>query len=162
MELRYLHQPRSGVWYEAYDNATGHLRSLSSWIDTQAETVKNDMMKLEGPWVRIRCEADGHTTDDSKSSAKPITLVIKGNKFANITFKIDPTKTPKQIDMVNLGPKGKEFTLLGIYELQRNELKLCMPFPFEGKVDQLQKRPTEFKSGQGSNDVVGVYQRQKK
>lgn len=53
-------------------------------------------------------------------------------------------------------------TLPGIYELKDGMLKLCFPFPFEGKFDKIGKRPAEFASKAGSSDVLEVYKLKKK
>jgi uncharacterized protein (TIGR03067 family) len=65
--------------------------------------------------------------------------IFKGS----FTFKIDPGKKPKAIDIVALdGPlKGK--AVQGIYEVTGDGLKLCFPIR-EGK-----SRPKEFESPEG-------------
>jgi hypothetical protein len=55
-----------------------------------------------------------------------------------------------------------ESTWAGIYELKNGELKVCFPFPFEGKLEGLDHRPTDFEAKAGSNNVVEVYQLKKK
>jgi uncharacterized protein (TIGR03067 family) len=131
--------------------------------DAQDNTVKEEMKKLQGIWVRIYVEADGKKSEDGKKDPeKAITLTINGDKYDDETFKLDPAKNPKHINVLTVDDKGKAITLPGIYELQGDVLKLCFPFPFEGNFDKIGKRPTEFRSKRGGNDVLEVYKREKK
>ncbi len=130
--------------------------------NTQEDATKDEVKKLQGTWVRIAVDVDGQKSEDSKDPKEAITLIIKGDKYHDELFKIDPTKSPKHLDVMTVDDKGKPFTLPGIYELKGDVLKVCFPYPFEGKFDQMHKRPTEFGSKKGGNEVLEVYQRQKK
>ena len=126
----------------------------------QDAAVKDELKKLEGTWVRIYVEADGKKSEDGKKEPdKAIRLVIGGDKFGKDTFKLDPSKKPKHIDLAQIDDKGKAMTLPGIYELKGDVLKVCFPFPFGMKFDKLGKRPSEFGSKPGGDDVLEVYQR---
>ena len=131
--------------------------------NAQEDAVKQEMKKLQGNWVRIYVEADGKKSEDGKKEpGQAITLTINGDKYDGETFKLDPAKSPKHINVSTVDDKGKAIALPGIYELKGDVLKLCFPFPFEGKFDKIGKRPTEFGSKPGGNDVLEVYQREKK
>ena len=131
--------------------------------NAQDDAVKQEMKKLQGRWIRIYVEADGKKSKDGKKvPGKAITLTINGDKYGGETFKLDPAENPKHINVSTVDDKGKAITLPGIYELKGDVLKLCFPFPFEGKFDKIGKRPTEFGSKAGGNDVLEVYQREKK
>jgi uncharacterized protein (TIGR03067 family) len=126
----------------------------------QGDAVKSEMEKLQGKWVRIYVDVDGKKSEDGKKEAnKAVTLTIKGDKYDGDSFKIDPTKTPKHIDVSSVDAKGKATNLPGIYELKGDVLKLCFPFPFGGRIDKLGKRPTEFGSKKGGDEVLEVYRR---
>ena len=71
------------------------------------------------------------------------------------TQKLDPSKSPKTIDVTVTEGLNKGAVMLGIYEINGDTLKVC--FDPEGK-----KRPTEFKSASGSADFVNVHKRVKK
>ena len=134
-----------------------------SAIPIQDNAVKDELKRLQGHWVRVSCHADGQLTEDGdRPPDKQVKLEITSNRFASMPFVIDVTKTPYHIDLQDVGPKGKQFTLPGIYELKGDVLKICLPFPFEGKYDQIHKRPTEFVSKKGENHVVEVYRRETK
>jgi uncharacterized protein (TIGR03067 family) len=79
-----------------------------------------------------------------------------GKTEAEGTHKLDPTKTPKQIDAVRTkGPNAGQ-KMLGIYELTDDTFKVCFAPP--GKTE----RPTEFKSAAGSGQRLMVLKREKK
>ncbi len=80
-------------------------------------------------------------------------VVVKG------TFKLDPTKKPKTIDMtVTEGRReqdqGKE--LHGIYELTKDGLKWCTSEP--GGTE----RPKEFATKEGTRDLFVTLKKEKK
>lgn len=136
------------------------------------DDAKDELKKLEGIWVRIYVEADGKKLDDvNKKPEDAIRLTIRGDKFTTrqgggevvSTFKLDPTKKPKHIDLSEtVEGKDKPKPLPGIYELTDDVLKLCFLFPFEEKGDKLGMRPTEFSAKTGSDHVLEVYRREKK
>jgi uncharacterized protein (TIGR03067 family) len=71
------------------------------------------------------------------------------------TQKIDPSKSPKTIDVTMIEGPDKGKVMLGIYEIDEDTLRAC--FDPQGK-----KRPTEFKSAAGSMNFVNVHKRVKK
>ncbi len=105
---------------------------------------KKDTAALQGTWTATKGD-------------KKIVLQFKGDKFTAAideekykgTFKIDPSKKPRHIDMrVKEGEKFVNMTSLGIYELKGDTLKWCANEP--GK-DQ---RPSEFVDTEGHLYVV--------
>ncbi|HTU22961.1 MAG TPA: TIGR03067 domain-containing protein [Gemmataceae bacterium] len=115
------------------------------------KAVDNDKEKLQGKWVLTSGIVDGK--DRTKEWGKQrFTVVIQGDKMTfgpekdkrTATFHIDPSRKPKTFDL---------FVSLGIYELKRDELKICLGGP---------KRPTEFTSKAGSDKVLYVFKRAKK
>ena len=97
-----------------------------------AEAGKKATEKLDGTWTLIKAEVFGQASDVEGTKN---TLTFKNDKItvhmpvANLdheaTYTVDPAKKPKQLDMmVTSGPsKGK--TVLFIYELEGDTLKLC-------------------------------------
>jgi uncharacterized protein (TIGR03067 family) len=82
--------------------------------------------------------------------------VKKGDEVIQIgTQKLDPSKSPKTIDVTMTEGPNKGMVMLGIYEIDEDTLKVC--FDPQGK-----KRPTEFKSPPGSENFVNVHKRIKK
>ncbi|HXO20276.1 MAG TPA: TIGR03067 domain-containing protein [Thermoanaerobaculia bacterium] len=131
----------------------------------RAASAEEDLAKLQGTWVTISLENEGKTLVDEKTPPKegPATkLVQEGNRWmikvgdkivASGTIKLDPAKTPKEIDVMDeAGPSGK--THLGIYEIAGDLYKYCLAQP--GK-----PRPTEFATSEGSGRSLGVSRREK-
>ena len=117
----------------------------------QGRCAKGDLDKLSGTWLTVSLVNNGKTLVDENAPPKegPATkLVYDGNKWkvlvgdktvANGEFKIDETKTPKEIDIMDETGKKNDKTKLGIYELDGDKYKYCLAPA--GK-----PRPTEFTS----------------
>ena len=81
-------------------------------------------------------------------------FVIEGERFTlkslagdgierKMTFKLDPAKTPKEIDITSLDGREKETTAASIYKLEKDRLTICIPHLVEDRTI----RPKEFKAG---------------
>jgi uncharacterized protein (TIGR03067 family) len=136
----------------------------------RANDAKADLEKLQGVWVVTAIEEGGESTT-AKDLPAAITVTFKGDKMVmdgplaapkgekpvkpEFTVKLDPSQKPKAIDTVALGGKFKGKTGKGIYQLDGDELKLCLPN------QESKDRPTEFKSLAGSDLVVMTLKRSK-
>jgi uncharacterized protein (TIGR03067 family) len=108
------------------------------------DEAKEDAKKLQGSWEVLEFEVSGKPLPEQ--FLQKVKVVFAGDKFKfdsgkpqnkDATFKIDPTKKPKQITITS-EEKGGKMDLLGIYEFDGDKLKLCLHASGE--------RPTEFKS----------------
>lgn len=80
-------------------------------------------------------------------------VLKKGDEVIQVgTQKLDPSTSPKAIDVTVTEGPNKGPVMLGIYELDGDTLTVC--FDPRGKM-----RPTEFKSAPGSEHVVNVHKR---
>jgi uncharacterized protein (TIGR03067 family) len=132
----------------------------------QGDPSKGDLDKLRGTWLTVSLVNDGKTLVDEKAPPKegPTTkLVYDGNMWmikvggktvASGVFKIDATKKPKEIDIMDESGVKNNKTKLGIYELDGDTYKYCLAPA--GKA-----RPTEFASKKGSGHSLGVSKREK-
>src|SRR5438128_10673746 len=122
--------------------------------DDAKDEMKKELAHLEGTWKFISIETDKMKL--AEDALKEPRLKLMGDKFTVTenpqavfggTFKVDPSKKPKTIDVTFTdGPeKGKVFQ--GIYELEGDTYKVCMNQ--EGKT-----RPTEFAVKPGSGFVL--------
>lgn len=124
--------------------------------------LEKEMKKFEGNWT-IESSVTGGV-EIPADQLKGFLVIYEGDKhtlkygdkvFQVGTQKIDPSKTPKTIDVTMSDGPSKGAVMLGIYEFDADTLKVC--FDPEGK-----KRPTEFKSATGSANFLNVHKRVKK
>jgi uncharacterized protein (TIGR03067 family) len=119
----------------------------------EKEDAKQDAKKLQGKWTVTKAVENGNEVPEEQ--AKNIKVAFKEGKVTytddngehTATFKLDPGKKPKEIDVVPQDGENKGQTMKGIYSLEKNTLKMCVAFP--GK-----DRPTEFTSKQDSSHLL--------
>ena len=133
----------------------------------RSEISTGDFDRLRGSWLTVSLVNDGKTLVDEKAppTKGPVTkLVYDGNTWmikvgdktvASGSFKIDATKMPREIDIMDESGVKNEKTKLGIYELEGDTYKYCLAPA--GKL-----RPTEFTSKAGSGHSLGVRSKQEK
>ena len=103
-----------------------------------------DPKALEGTWEVVTHEVNGKKAPDGSRikkvaiSAGKIDLYEKGTP--DYPIKVDPTKTPKAIDVYIIGAMKFKAHVKGIYELKKGELRLCLPLSMEAD------RPAKFSS----------------
>jgi uncharacterized protein (TIGR03067 family) len=129
--------------------------------DDKADLEK-EVRKFQGTWTFESSEAGGKKLPADELKGFILTFegnkhtVKKGDKVIQVgTQKLDPSKSPKAIDVTMTEGLNKGTVMLGIYEIDADTLKVC--FDSQGK-----KRPTEFKSAPGSENFVNVHKRVKK
>jgi uncharacterized protein (TIGR03067 family) len=82
--------------------------------------------------------------------------VRRGDKVIGAgTFKLDPTKRPKTIDITFTEGKHKGKTVPGIYEIESDAFRVCIARDGD-------ERPAEFSARLGSGRTLVVYKREKK
>lgn len=128
--------------------------------DTSDDAAKNDLAKFQGNWSLISAERDGKKTPEE--DARKIKLAIQGDKYvmrrdslvvSEGTFKLDPTKKPKEIDETITAGPNMGMVFQAIYEIVDDEHhKIC--FAVGGKA-----RPMEFSSESG---LLQLWKRDKK
>lgn len=124
--------------------------------------LEQEIKKFQGTWTIESSEAGGNELPADELKTLVVTFegekhtVKKGDEVIQVgTQKIDPSKSPKTIDVTFSEGPHKGTVMLGIYEFDGDVLKVC--FDSEGKT-----RPTEFKSPPGSKNFVNVHKRVKK
>jgi uncharacterized protein (TIGR03067 family) len=125
------------------------------------DAVKQELKKLQGTWVIVDNTTEGKQTPELLRESKRYT--IKGDHYS-VSFKgaerpllefrlrVDPTKKPKTIDMIGL--KTGQVLLTGLYELEGDTWKICLPVGNAA-------RPKAIKSEPGSKSGIIVYKRVK-
>jgi RNA polymerase sigma-70 factor (ECF subfamily) len=124
-----------------------------------ADPAADEVKKLQGEWQAIEVEINGKKGTKDDADVKALRLVIKDDamtlpspvgdgKERKKTFKLDPSKSPKEIDITSLDGQEKDQTAACIYKLDGDRLTICMPyFTKDPSV-----RPKEFKAG--ANDGI--------
>ena len=128
--------------------------------DGNKKALDMEYAKLEGTWQVVSLEVDGMKIP--KETIKESKLIIKGKEFTmkekvatyKGTFSIDPSKKPKTIDVKFREGPEKGNTSLGIYELDGDDLKLCLSVTTK-------ERPTEFSAKPKSGHGFEVLKREK-
>ena len=129
--------------------------------DDKADLQK-EIRKFQGTWTFESCEAGGKKLPASELKGLVLTFVgnkhtvKKGDDVIQVgTQKLDPSKSPKAIDVTLTEGVNKGAVMLGIYEFNGDTLRVC--FDATGK-----KRPTQFNSPPGSTTFVNVHRRFKR
>jgi uncharacterized protein (TIGR03067 family) len=125
-----------------------------------AEDAAQDQQKMQGTWQVVSAAREGKEMPEElrktlRFVVKDDTITIKGRQGGEgdkATFKLDPGKTPKTIDLLN--PQHSQSPIQGIYEIKGDTLRFCMGRPG-------QARPAEFPAKPGNDVRLMVLQREK-
>jgi uncharacterized protein (TIGR03067 family) len=127
------------------------------------DVVKRELANFQGTWQRVAYTADGTKTPDEQ--VMKFQLIVRADSTYAVrvqdqttvegTARIDPTGKPKTMDMTPTTGRSKGKLLLGIYELDGDDYRLC--YAAAGK-----ERPRLFSSEPGSGHVLVVYKRLKR
>jgi uncharacterized protein (TIGR03067 family) len=118
---------------------------------------KSDKEKLQGSWSA----AKGEKTLSMQFKGDSFTVIFDGKERFEGTFKIDPTKKPRAIDMKvqkTTDPNNKyvDKISLGIYEVEGETLKWCANEPGRDV------RPTEFAEKSGDQKYLFIVLKREK
>ncbi len=113
----------------------------------------DDTKNLQGEWQVVEIQIKGKKKDDAET--KNLRLIFKDANLTarsaagdgrerKKTFKLDSSKSPKQIDITSLDGVEKDQIAACIYKLEKDQLTICMPYFSKDTT----VRPTEFKSGE--------------
>jgi uncharacterized protein (TIGR03067 family) len=125
------------------------------------EKGMNDMTALQGKWTCVSAESDGKAIP--ADVVKQLRLDIdKGNYTTRKgdqvlfegTIRLDTTKKPHEIELVDATGDNKGKTGKGIFEVDGDTFKICHGVPPN------EDRPKEFVSKAGSKVFLVVWKRQ--
>ena len=129
--------------------------------DSAKETaVKKDLENLQGVWIVESMELNGKPLSEDRR--KKIKLTIEGEKFTFDTgadsheglYKIDPSKDPRELDIVITRGDEKGKVYLVIYKFEDGKMIQCM------RQDN-KSRPTVFTGKAGSGCDFEIWQKQR-
>ena len=122
---------------------------------------KKELEKFQGKWVQVSTTIDGKALEEDELKNRSVvfkgekrTLLYKDKERGTASLKIDPSKSPAQIDTTAEDGPAKGGTSKGIYKFDGDTLTICLGG--SGK-----DRPTEFASKPGSGTMLFVQKRAK-
>jgi uncharacterized protein (TIGR03067 family) len=124
------------------------------------ERVQREEEKLAGTWQVVSVEADGQAVPAQQF--RGLRMTFKAGKFTaqkgqgdrqEGTYKLDPSKSPKQIDISRKDGPAAGRNQLAIYSLTGNTLKIC-----SGGSDK--ERPDGFETRGKEGRVLMTLRRQ--
>jgi uncharacterized protein (TIGR03067 family) len=124
------------------------------------KAVRDELKRFEATWKFVMIDVEGRKIPAERFGEDR--LVLKGKQFTTTIggtttegfFKIDPTASPKTIDITFTDGPGKDNTQKGIYELDGDTQKICWAAP--GK-----PRPTEFEAKPRSARILQILEKVK-
>lgn len=130
--------------------------------DDDKPDVAKEFKKFQGDWTFESVEAGGKKLAAAPFKGRTVTFdgdkyfVKRGDKVEEAAIqKLDPSKSPKTLDVTVTDGPNKGAVMLGIYEFDGDTLKVC--FDPEGRM-----RPTDFKTADGSPAVLVIHKPVKK
>jgi uncharacterized protein (TIGR03067 family) len=121
---------------------------------------KEDGQLMEGTWLPVEAELAGAKFPDEILKTMKLTMkedqytVTVGGKIDRGTFKLESTANPRSIDITGTDGPNRGKTLLAIYEISDDTLRVC--YDLAGK-----KRPAEFKTEKETKQYLVKYKREK-
>ncbi|MBM3992955.1 MAG: TIGR03067 domain-containing protein [Planctomycetes bacterium] len=121
---------------------------------------EGDGKAVQGTWKPMSAEFAGAKFPEAQ--LKAMTLVLTDGKYTVTvgeavdkgTFKFDDKANPKSLDIVGMEGPNKGKTMLAIYELKGDTLRVC--YDIAGKT-----RPTKFETSKELPFFLAVYRRDK-
>ncbi len=124
------------------------------------KTKPKDAEAIQGTWLPEEAELAGNKYPDEVR--KTIRLELKDGKYTvtaggvpdHGTVKLNADAKPKALDVTGTEGPNKDRTILAIYELDGDTLRIC--YDLSGK-----SRPTEFKTKADTQLFLVTYKREK-
>jgi uncharacterized protein (TIGR03067 family) len=126
------------------------------------DAATKEMKAMEGDWIVVGLEEGGRKA--SGDDVKGMRWTFKGSEMVptnpgekrgdRCRVKLDPSKSPKHIDLELLEGNHKGKTVEGIYKLEEGRLTICLR--------EEKGRPTEFKAEKDPNQGLITLEKVKK
>jgi uncharacterized protein (TIGR03067 family) len=139
------------------------LSTLLAADDTKLEAIKKDRARYFGEWQVVSLEVDGNKITEEDFEKFTVVngmdgtwnITVDGAIMVQGSSEIDPTQTPKTVDLKITQGAGSGDVVPGIYELGEDARKVCL-----GQAGK--ERPKEFSAPAGSGRVLALLKRLKK
>src|SRR5581483_3759805 len=121
--------------------------------------ARKDLQEMQGTWKFVSLEDSKKSKVDVKKRTLffggELCLVREGDKVLQIgVARLVTSKSPRRIDVVVRKGQYQDSTMLGIYEVKDDTLKVCFDPEGEG-------RPSTFATKEDTSRFVAVYKRAK-
>jgi uncharacterized protein (TIGR03067 family) len=126
----------------------------------ETASSSDDLKQLQGTWRLAAGEANGETINSDNLAAVTVTVkddtyeVAGGDNSHRGTFSVDPSKSPKEMNVRPADGNDAGKTIRAIYELDGDTFRACY-----GEGDG--ERPTAFKTGPDGGSMLVTYKRKK-
>jgi uncharacterized protein (TIGR03067 family) len=139
-----------------------HLLSILTLFVGATDASAAELEKMQGDWMVVSMTVSGMKLPDDE--AQTLFRTVEGDRYTvsrfmkvvgRGTFKIDATQTPKTIDATSAAAKADATPILGIYEFDGRQLKICNAAPGN-------PRPKNFNAGPASNQTLIIWEPEKK
>jgi uncharacterized protein (TIGR03067 family) len=140
---------------------------LGEGVDATARgaPARGELAALDGTWLLESVEINGNK-QGAPADGPSLEVRIKAGRLTvgqdngaeGFTFTIDPSCTPKLIDLTEVEEgkgAGRGQTLEGIYEIKGDRLRLCLK-----EAAGVRERPTAFEARAGSQTILLTLRRQ--
>ena len=127
---------------------------------TTNNVVGEELAKFEGTWRFVSGKVDELTVP--KADLRDVSMVIRGDRatislgkqtLEALQLRVNPAARPKQIDATTLDGSEQGSISLGIYELDRDSLRICQTWK------PRTRRPEKFEIDEGSGLVLNLWKR---
>lgn len=123
---------------------------------------KKDLELLQGSWQLIKQTRNGQEQPESvtrrikrevKQNTFTVTVALEeGERTVKSEFKLDATKTPREIDVKFTEGELEGQELKAIYEFEGDTFRTCYGEPGS-------KRPEKFDASEGTNQTISVWKK---
>lgn len=122
------------------------------------DKAKMDLERLQGVWVMHALEINGKLESRIQDTVLTIKkdeykIATKGKDRPGFRIKLDPTKDPKWIDMIQTQPDGTEKVVKGIYSIENDTFKMCRG------LEPTQERPNQLATWPNTNYFVVTWKK---
>jgi RNA polymerase sigma factor (sigma-70 family) len=156
------------VWCRAALGGGQQQKDVSAMLPgKQADKPKTDHELIQGTWVRVSLRVGGKDVplgngppDNLTFTDDKVSLLLRNGNGEEVTshgsFKLNPSRKPKEIDLTDLYAPFEKKTMACLYELDGDSLKLCEP------LQPGDDRPTTLESTEGSKHHLWTLKRRDK
>lgn len=140
------------------------LAMVLTWVHFSGAVAAGEENSIIGTWKLISMTVQNGEKSDVPADTKvtiekdKMTRTAEG-KNETVPIKLDPTKSPKQIDITIVGPDGSSHLVPGIYKLEGDRLTIKTgkpkdPDAQQTRTEKVSERPTGFDEKTGAVIVL--------